>query len=514
MIANASNALVLVFALWSSPQGGLALVWACAILAFTIYHYFKGRRSVRAEPSYVSQRPVSRAVRNALLLGSLWAILSLLFFSNASAGGKVIIACLCAGTLGGGVFAFASLPAAAIAFTAPIVVGSAIAIGRSDDPAYFLLAALMVSYVAILWRGVFLHAGEMARRIGKQIRAERKIRRDELTGLPNRIALFEALDKAVLRLTSLHEQFAVLYLDLNDFKSVNDRLGHAAGDRLRVEVGRRFRLRARETDLISRLSGDEFAVIATDIKSSDDAKSIANALINCLDASITIDGVTVFTSACAGVAIAPDHGEDRETLLKNADEALYAAKRGTGSVIQLYDAQYRDKGRRRRSLERDLRDALNGNELFLVFQPILSIGKNCFTGSEALLRWNHPKLGVRSPAEFIRILEETGLIHDIGEWALFEASKAATAWPQNMRVAVNVSARQLRDPSIVSRVVRALTRTTLAYERLEIEITETALIDDTERVISNLQSLRDLGVRIALDDFGTGYSSLTYLASS
>jgi len=199
MIANACNALVLVFALWSSPQGGLALVWACAILAFTIYHYFKGRRSVRAEPSYVSQRPVSRAVRNALLLGSLWAILPLLFFSNASAGGKVIIACLCAGTLGGGVFAFASLPAAAIAFTAPIVVGSAIAIGRSDDPAYFLLAALMVSYVAILWRGVFLHAGEMARRIGKQIRAERKIRRDELTGLPNRIALFEALDKAVLR---------------------------------------------------------------------------------------------------------------------------------------------------------------------------------------------------------------------------------------------------------------------------------------------------------------------------
>jgi diguanylate cyclase len=297
MIANACNALVLVLALWSSPQRGLAIVWACAILAFTIFHYFKGRRLARAKPAYVSHRPVSRAVRNALLLGSLWAFLPLFFFSNASPGGKVIIACICAGTLGGGVFAFASLPAAAIAFTAPIVVGSAIAIGRSGDPAYFFLAVLMVSYVAILWRGVFLHAGEVAWRIANQIRAERKIRRDELTGLPNRTAFFEALDSAFRRSSSLREQFAVLYLDLNDFKNVNDHLGHAAGDRLLVEVGRRFRSCAR-TELVSRLSGDEFAVIATNIKDLNNAKTLANALTNCLDASITIDGVKVFTSAC------------------------------------------------------------------------------------------------------------------------------------------------------------------------------------------------------------------------
>jgi diguanylate cyclase len=354
MIANACNALVLVLALWSSPQRGLALAWACAVLAFTIYHYFRGRHSTRAKPSYVSHRPVSRAVRNALSLGSLWGILPLLFFSNASAAGKVIIACLCAGTLGGGVFAFASLPAAAIAFTAPIVVGSAIAIGRSGDPAYFLLAVLMVSYVAVLWRGVFLHAGEVARRIAKQIRAERKIRRDELTGLPNRIALFEALDKAFVRFSNLHEQFAVLYLDLNDFKNVNDRLGHTAGDRLLVEVGRRFRSCLRETDLVSRLSGDEFVVLVADIKSVYDAKTLAYALTTCLDASTTIDGTKVFTSACVGVAIAPDHGENSETLLKNADEALYAAKRGAGDVIQVYDAQYREQARRRRNLDRDL----------------------------------------------------------------------------------------------------------------------------------------------------------------
>src|SRR5271167_3701075 len=212
-------------------------------------------------PSYVSRRSIVRAARNALLLGSLWATLPLLFFSNASAGGQVIIACLCAGMLGGGAFAFASLRVAAIAFTVPIVVGSAIAIGRSGDQAYLLVALLMISYIAVLLRGVFVHATQIARRVSEQIQAERKVRSDELTNLPNRLAFFEGLESAFARSVRLNEHFAILYLDLNDFKNVNDRLGHVTGDKLLVQVGQRIKACVRNVDLVARLSGDEFAVI-------------------------------------------------------------------------------------------------------------------------------------------------------------------------------------------------------------------------------------------------------------
>ena len=210
MLANACNALVLVVALWPSSQRQLAIAWASTILMFTIYHGFKNRRLDGPKPSYASSRVIARVVRNAFFLGSLWASLPLLFFADASAGGQVIIACLCAGTLAGGAFAFASIPPAAVTFTAPIAVASAIAIGRSDDPAYLLVAILMVSYIIVLLRVVFVHAAQLARRIAEQIKAERKVRRDELTDLPNRLAFNEGLENAFARLDRLHEQFAVL----------------------------------------------------------------------------------------------------------------------------------------------------------------------------------------------------------------------------------------------------------------------------------------------------------------
>jgi diguanylate cyclase len=413
--------------------------------------------------------------------------------------------------LAGGAFAFASIPAAAIAFTAPIVIASAIAIGWSGDPAYLMVAVLMISYISVLWRGVFVHASHSAKRVAEQEQAETKVRRDELTSLPNRLAFFEALESAFARLARLDERFAVLYLDLNDFKAVNDRFGHATGDNLLVQVGQRLKACIREVDLVARLSGDEFAVIVADANDLSAVTKLADRIISTLDVAFAIDGAEVFTGACVGIAFAPVDGASPDLLLKNADEALYDAKHRSAGAIRLYDPRAKDASRRRRRLERDLRFALSRREFFLVYQPIVALEKGRIVGCEALLRWRHPTSGVKLPNEFADVLEETGLINEIGNWILLEACKAAVAWPESMRVAVNVSAIQLRNARILSAVVNALAASSLSPERLEIEITETAIIDDSPQVLSNLNALRELGVRIALDDFGTGYSSLTNL---
>ena len=498
-------------ALWASPRHQLAIIWATTTLIFTLYHGFKNRHSADAKPSHVSRSTITRTTRNALFFGSLWAMLPLLFFSNASPGEQVIIACLCAGVLGGGTFVLASVPAAAIAFTAPIVVASAIAILRSADPKFLVVAVLMISYVAALWRAVCVYASQIAKRVAEQVQVERRVRRDELTSLPNRLAFFEGLKSAFARLDRLHERFAVLYLDLNDFKGVNDRFGHAVGDKLLIEVGRRLKDGVREVDFVARLSGDEFAVIAADAKDADVAKVVANRIVGSLDNALVMDGIEISTAACVGIAFAPTDGASPKLLLKSADQALYAAKHGHGGAIQLYDAEYQDATRQRRNVERDLRHALRCDEFFLVFQPIFALNDNHIAGCEALLRWRHPTLGVRSPSEFVHIMEETGLINEVGQWVFLEACKAAANWPKQIRLAVNVSAIQLRQANILSSVTNALAASALQPDRLEIEITETAVLDESEQIMSNLTALRELGVRIALDDFGTGYSSLTYL---
>src|ERR1700728_4329385 len=213
LLANICNALVLVAALWSSPLRRLAVAWASAIAIIGLYYGLRQRRTARMSPTQVSARTISRAIRNSLLLGSLWATLPLIFFANASPGGQVIIACLCSGMLGGGAFALASIPAAAVAFTTPIVVASAVTIVRSGDAAYALVAILMISYICVLWRGIYVYASQIVKRVAEQVQAEREVRRDELTGLPNRVAFFEALESAFLRHTRCCEQFAVLFLD-------------------------------------------------------------------------------------------------------------------------------------------------------------------------------------------------------------------------------------------------------------------------------------------------------------
>jgi diguanylate cyclase (GGDEF)-like protein len=509
LLANICNALVLVAALWSSPLRRFAVVWASAIVIVGLYYGLRQRRTAPVRPTHVSAQTISRTIRNSLFLGILWATLPLIFFADASPGGQLIIVCLCAGMLGGGAFALASIPVAAIAFTAPIVVSSAITIGRSGDAPYALVAILMISYISILWRGIYVYASQIVKRVAEQVKAEREVRRDELTSLPNRLAFFEELESAFLRHTRLREQFAVLYLDLNDFKTVNDRRGHAAGDKLLVEVGHRLRESVRQADLVARLGGDEFAIVVANAPDAAIPTVLATKIVSSLDRPFLIDGGELYIGACVGIALAPRNGDNAELLLKSADEALYDAKHRPGGVIQLFDAGYRDAARQRRKLERDLRYALRRGEFFLVFQPIVDLQTKRIAGCEALLRWRHSKLGVRLPDEFIKTMEDTALITEVGQWVLVEACRAAVMWPANMRVAVNISAVQLQHSNILSSIVNALNVSTLPARRLEIEITETAVIDDSEQVLLNLRALRELGVRIALDDFGTGYSSLT-----
>jgi len=509
LLANICNALVLVAALWTSPLRRSAVMWAAGIAFIGLYLGLRHRRAATSKPTYVSAHTIVRAIRNALLLGSVWATLPLIFFADSSPGGQVIIACLCAGMLGGGAFVLASIPAAAIAFTAPIVVASAITIGRSGDTAYFLVAVLMVSYISVLWRGMFVYASQIAKRIAAQVSAERNVRRDNLTGLPNRIAFFETLENAFLRFADRGEQFAVLYLDLNDFKVVNDRFGHMAGDKLLIEVGRRLRECVRELDLVARLGGDEFAIAVVDTWDIAIPTALAARIVSSLDQSFLIDGRECYIGTCVGIALAPTDGDTPELILKNADEALYDAKHRPGGVIQLFDAGHRDAARRRRKLERDLSLALYRGEFFLVYQPIFDLHSKRVEGCEALLRWRHPTFGIQLPKEFMRAMEETSLITKVGQWVFLEACKAAVTWPRHIRVAVNVSAVQLKNARLLSAIVSALNISMLHADRLEIEITEAAVIDDIEQVLANLKALRELGVRIALDDFGTGYSSLT-----
>ena len=510
MLANASNALILIIALWNSYARLWVLVWAATVFVYAVTYGTRGRAR-RARPTTVSARTIRRATRNAFLLGCVWAALPLFFFADAPSSGQLIITCLCAGMLGGGAFAFASLPIAAIAFTSPIFLTSSFALASTGDQVHLLVAILMVVYTCVLLRGVFVHGLRLTSRIIRQLEIETEIRKDALTTLPNRIAFHECLDEAFSRLAHRHEQFAVSYLDLDHFKAVNDKHGHAAGDELLIQVAARLSLYKREADLLARLSGDEFAFILTSIESPEHALALGENVMRAFDTPFYVDGAEIMSRVSVGIAVAPGHGSDKIALLKHADAALYTAKLGIGGSVQVFDSESAAKARERRALANDLRAALQRNELYLEFQPLLDMNRNRIVGGEALLRWMHPRRGVVAPSDFIQIAEENELIHPIGEWVLREACRTAATWPRDFKVAVNFSSVQFRRASILPMVMNVLTETGLSPFRLEIEITETVLISEDEFAFATLNALRSLGVRVALDDFGTGYSSLSYL---
>ncbi|MER9910525.1 EAL domain-containing protein [Mesorhizobium sp. M0050] len=331
---------------------------------------------------------------------------------------------------------------------------------------------------------------------------------DTLTDLPNRSMFRERLDQAMAGDTPL----AIFSLDLDRFKAVNDTWGHPAGDWLLKCVAERLRHSLRsDTDVVARLGGDEFAILQFNPKGATDAEQLAKRIVAVVSQPFRDKGRDMHVGISLGIALYPGDGKDADTLLKNADMALYSGKSEGRNVYRFFEPGMDALVRARLALETDLETALKRREFVLEFQPITNIASGKIVGAEALMRWNSPTRGLVAPDDFIAAAEDSGLIVPLGEWALKQACSVAAGWPPGMRIAVNVSAVQIRSADFARSVISALAVSGVPASRLELEITETVLMDESETVLKTLRQLRELGIRIALDDFGTGYSSLGYL---
>ena len=334
---------------------------------------------------------------------------------------------------------------------------------------------------------------------------------DVLTGLANRTMFHRHVDLLLARRGS-GDTLALLCLDLDHFKAVNDTMGHGVGDQLLVALAARLRETASDC-FVARLGGDEFVVVEPFINGRNSIDQLAQALIETLSRPITLEGQQIIPSTSIGIAIAPDDGADAATLLRNADLALYRAKADGRGTYSFFEESLNIRAQERRQVESDLRLAIERGEFELHFQPLFDLEKGRIGSFEALIRWNHPTRGQVSPLDFIPIAEDTGLIVPIGAWVMREACRHASAWPEHVRVAVNVSSVQFHRPGLSETILSALASSGLAPKRLEVEITESIFLEGSEATLKLLHSLKALGIRIALDDFGTGYSSLSYLQS-
>ena len=337
-------------------------------------------------------------------------------------------------------------------------------------------------------------------------------RHDVLTGLPNRLLFAERLEQAIAQM-GRGSGFAVLCLDLDHFKEVNETLGHPFGDKLLCAVAERLNACVREVDTVARLGADEFAIVQRDVKHAEDAELLARRIVEVVGKSYELEGREASVGLSIGISIAPADGALAERLLKSADLALHRAKAEARGVWRFFEAEMDARVQARRTLEADLREALAKDQLELHYQPIYDLERERISGFEALLRWRHPARGMVSPAQFIPIAEEIGLIVSFGEWVLHQACAEAMRWPEHVKVAVNVSPAQFASGALLRAVSDALAASGLTAQRLELEITESVLLAATDASFSTLRSLRELGVGISLDDFGTGYSSLSYLRS-
>jgi len=347
-----------------------------------------------------------------------------------------------------------------------------------------------------------------------RIRSEERITHlahyDALTDLPNRTLFHERLKRELAHIVR-GEQVAVLYIDIDEFKSINDSLGHWIGDELLKSVAVSLSRCVSGTDFVARLGGDEFAIVQTAVNAPADVTDLVTRVFDAIRVPHECLGHQVTTDASLGIALAPQHGADVDQMLKNADLAMYAAKAAGRRTWRFFEPDMDARVKARRILEMDLRQAIIDRAFEVHYQPCVSLRDNKITGCEALLRWRHPERGMISPAEFIPIAEETGLINQLGEWVLTSACAEATTWTDDIKLAVNVSPVQFQSGTLALTIAAALAASGLPASRLELEITEAVLIRDDEAALTILHQLRAIGVRIALDDFGTGYSSLSYL---
>ncbi len=349
--------------------------------------------------------------------------------------------------------------------------------------------------------------------------AERKVNllayRDTLTDLPNRLLFADRLEQATIRAERSKTSMALMLIDIDDFKLVNDSFGHEAGDKLIKAVGDLISKSLRRADTIARLGGDEFAVIIEDINGADDAISIADNLTTILEHNVRLDDQETYTSASIGIAIFPEDGDDARVLLKNADTAMFRAKENGRHCFQFYKPEMSVSAMARLDLENSLKAAFENDEFLIHYQPVIDIHKNEVASVEALLRWQHPDKGMIHPDDFVSAAEESGLIVPIGEWMISSVCKQISAWEkaglEDQNVSINISPRQFKEQDIVTVFTQALAENNLEGSSVSVEITERTLIDNVGEVEKTLKKLRDMGIKVLLDDFGTGYASLAFL---
>ena len=358
----------------------------------------------------------------------------------------------------------------------------------------------------------------IVRDLSERLEVQEKLRHlahhDSLTNLPNRLLFMDRLEHALVRRRET-SQLAILFLDLDRFKIINDTLGHGCGDKILQMLSNRLSACVRKGDTLARLSGDEFAIVLEEAESTEDVVAVARHILEQLVAPFIVDERELFITTSIGISISPTDGDDSQTLLKHADIAMYRAKDLGRNTYQFYSSDMSSKAFERLNLETSLRYALEREQFKLAYQPQVDIESGKITGFEALLRWQHPDLGIVGPLDFIPILEETGLIVPVGEWVLNTACAQTKLWQEkfnpDLRIAINLSARQFNNSELVSKVIDALLMADLPADTLELEITESVLMQKQEWMSNAFELFKDMGVHIALDDFGTGYSSLSYL---
>lgn len=392
----------------------------------------------------------------------------------------------------------------------------AVTMSIEEDEIY---AGVRAGRIGNLLLGLILTVGialAVMRNVRDQIEVSKMASQDALTTLPNRRIFRDELERLTAQKgkgEAGENTFAVLTLDIDHFKTVNDTLGHPVGDALLIDVGHRILSVVAENDLVCRLGGDEFAILVRSVTCRSRAEAIAKKLINVIAQPFEVEGQSIMVTASVGIAMGPDASPDPDELMIASDLALYAAKSGGRRTYRFFHKEMADEIEARSQLETELREALSKRQFELHYQPIVDLRRNRICGFEALLRWRHPEKGLISPDKFISIAEDTGLIIPIGAWALREACKQAASWPDHIKIAVNLSAVQFKDPNLFETILDAVFESGISAGRLELEITESLLLDSSEDTLAVLHKLRKAGVRTAMDDFGTGYSSLAYLMS-
>lgn len=533
MLGHSINTAIAVAALWKSTPHALLLGWGVLSYAIAGFIFL---RSIRRRPvggakdtepgRKTSLNGMAVALAFAVLLALPWASLAVFKIGRSHTPDEVIVIALAVGMAASGSVLLAPIMGAAAAYMLTILVPTALnCLVNSGGATSLAMGALALSYAAFLasliWttNKMFFDKMEALRSLRHSVAKIGAARRDlehlaghdPLTGLLNRRGFLDALRRT--HESGDHDSYALLYLDLDRFKMVNDTLGHHSGDLLLKAVAERLEKMVRASDVVARLGGDEFAILALDLRDGSHAQSLARRIVESVSEPFVLIDNTVLVGVSIGIARANPGLEGFDEILKKADLAMYSAKSSGRNTFRYYEPQLLALANAKREIELGLRQAIAQSQFALFYQPIVNLASGQIVGLEALLRWHHPERGLISPNDFLQVAEETGLIRDIGTWVLHEACKHASLWPESLFVAVNMSPHQLSDDSVIETVDLALKNSGLSPERLELEITETALMGDLEKIKWRLRQIKERGISIAMDDFGTGYSSLSYLAS-